>query len=314
MLVTFLGTLFLEIAFAVLLGILLSFALYIMRTSAPRVHHVLPDKNFKHFLYQPEKPSCPQLAVIDILGDLYFGAVNHVEEIILKHFEQHPDQRFLLIRMHNVNHCDFSGIHMLENVVKICRDRDGDVYMVRVSIPVKRLMDSTGFTDFLGEDRYLSEEEAIGFLFHHVLDPATCIYECPIRAFKECQNLPKHFYPQAISFYEAGLVDQQCETINPFDLKEMIKGGLDSPLIFDVREPREFRKGRIPQARLKPLPLLLSDISDIPVDQSVVFVCRSGRRSRLAAHILKERGCKKVLVLSGGMLAWESCGLLEAVD
>jgi rhodanese-related sulfurtransferase len=65
---------------------------------------------------------------------------------------------------------------------------------------------------------------------------------------------------------------------------------------------------------LKPLPLLLSDISDIPVDQSVVFVCRSGRRSRLAAHILKERGCKKVLVLSGGMLAWESCGLLEAVD
>ena len=35
MLVTFLGTMFLEIEFAVLLGIMFSFARYIMRTSAP---------------------------------------------------------------------------------------------------------------------------------------------------------------------------------------------------------------------------------------------------------------------------------------
>jgi SulP family sulfate permease len=284
-----------------------------MRTSAPRVHHVLPDKSFKHFVYQPDKPACPQLAVIDILGDLYFGAVNHVEETILGHFEQNPDQKFLLIRMHNVNHCDFSGIHMLENVVNVCRDRAGDVFMVRVSYQVNRLMESTGFIDFLGEDHYLSEEEAIGYLFHHVLDAATCIYECPYRAFKECQNLPKHFYPQAISFYESKMLDRPFETIEPHQLREMM-AGLEKPLLFDVREPREFKKGRIPQASLKPLPTLLSDLSDIPQDQLVIFVCRSGRRSRLAAHVLEERGCKKVLILKGGMLAWESAGLLAAID
>jgi SulP family sulfate permease len=90
--------------------------------------------------------------------------------------------------------------------------------------------------------------------------------------------------------------------------------GLEKPLLFDVREPREFKKGRIPQASLKPLPTLLSDLSDIPQDQLVIFVCRSGRRSRLAAHVLEERGCKKVLILKGGMLAWESAGLLAAID
>ncbi|NIP23143.1 MAG: SulP family inorganic anion transporter, partial [Phycisphaerae bacterium] len=183
MLVTFLGTLFLEIAFAVLLGIMLSFALYIMRTSAPRVQNVVPDEDFKHFLYQPEKPTCPQLGVIDILGDLYFGAVNHVEETILEHLEKYKEQRFLLIRMHNVNHCDFSGIHMLENVVKVCRDKGGDVFMVRVSYPVRKLMESTNFIEFLGENHFLIEEEAIGHMFHKVLDPAVCIYECPFRVF-----------------------------------------------------------------------------------------------------------------------------------
>lgn len=314
MLVTFLGTLFLAIEFAVLVGILLSFALYIMRTSTPRVHHVLPDESFKHFLYQPDKPSCPQLAVVDILGDLYFGAVNHVEETILSQFEQNPEQRFLLIRMHNVNHCDFSGIHMLENVVKYCRDMAGDVFMVRVSYQVEHLMETTGFNEFLGQDHYLSEEEAIGYIFHHVLDPATCIYECPYRAFKECQNLPKHFYPHAIAFYESKLLDRPFATIDPQQLRELMAGGLEKPLIYDVREPREFKKGRIPQAALKPLPMLLTDLSDIPTDRQVIFVCRTGRRSRLAAHVLEQRGCKQVLILKGGMLAWESAGLLEAVE
>ena len=57
MVVTFLGTLFLNLETAVLLGIILSFALYVMRTSTPRVHAVLPDESFRHFYYQPE-PRC----------------------------------------------------------------------------------------------------------------------------------------------------------------------------------------------------------------------------------------------------------------
>ena len=94
MFITLAGTLFLEIEFAVLIGLLFSFALYIMRTSTPRVQAVLPDADFKHFTYQPENPPCPQLAVIEIQGDLYFGAVNHVEETIMAYLEQHPEQRF----------------------------------------------------------------------------------------------------------------------------------------------------------------------------------------------------------------------------
>ncbi len=43
MLVTFFGTIFLPIQFAVLSGILMSLAYYILKTSSPRVHEVLPD-------------------------------------------------------------------------------------------------------------------------------------------------------------------------------------------------------------------------------------------------------------------------------
>jgi SulP family sulfate permease len=82
MLVTLLGTLFLRLDFAVLTGILLSFAIYIKNTSVPRVLPVVPDENFRHLSHQPGRPLCPQLAIFDILGDLHFGAVNHVEDSI----------------------------------------------------------------------------------------------------------------------------------------------------------------------------------------------------------------------------------------
>jgi SulP family sulfate permease len=209
MLVTFLATLFSELSFAILFGILLSFALYIIRTSTPRVRQVVPDKEFTHFAHQPQQPACPQLGVIDIMGDLYFGAVKHVEEAIFQHIEEQPDQRFLLIRMHNVNHCDFSGIHMLESVVHTFRERGGDVFMVRVDSRVDRVMNTTGFTDTLGSQHFLSSDRAIDYLFHHVLDPAFCIYECPFRVFKECQNLPKQLFMAEIPDLEDDAVFEE---------------------------------------------------------------------------------------------------------
>ncbi|MFO7536611.1 MAG: SulP family inorganic anion transporter, partial [Chloroflexota bacterium] len=190
MLFTLLGTVFLSIEFAILAGILLSFSAYILKTSAPRVVAVLPDKNFKHLTQQPGRDPCPQLAILEIKGDLYFGAVTHVEEEILAYAENNPSQRFLLIRMSRVNHCDFSGIHMLENVVRTYRDKGGDVFLVRVADPIQQLMEATGCHQYIGEKNILSEDEAISHIFRHVLDPAICIYECPVRAFKECQNLP----------------------------------------------------------------------------------------------------------------------------
>ena len=125
-----------------------------MRTSTPRVHAVLPDESFRHFYYQPERDACPQVAIIEILGGLYFGAVSHVEEFIADYTLKNPAHRFLLLRMHNVNHCDFSGIHMLENIVQGYRARGGDVFLVRVNPRVRHLMQTTEFEDYLGSANF----------------------------------------------------------------------------------------------------------------------------------------------------------------
>jgi SulP family sulfate permease len=216
--------------------------------------------------------------------------------------------------MHNVNHCDFSGVHMLENLVRVCRDRGGEVFIVRANKRVSRLFKSTGFSHHLGDSCFLAEDEAISYLFYRVLDPAICIYECPVRAFKECQNLPKRInindIPLLHEIPKGSVID-----IPPRQLWEQLHNGSEKkPLVVDVREPREFRQGHLPEARLEPLSHILAEGVRFPHDREIVFVCRSGRRSRRAAYALRQMGIFNVAILQGGMLAWEAAGLLEAVD
>lgn len=314
MMVTFLGTLFLHIETAVLIGILLSFMRYVMRTSTPRVQAVVPDETYKHFGYDPQQQDCPQLGVIEILGSLYFGAVNYVEDFILDYAAKHPEQRYLLIRMHNVNNCDFSGIHMLENIIQIYRERGGDVFLVRATHRVRQSMERAGFDANLGRDHYLDEDEAISYLFYHVLDPAMCIYECPVRVFKECQNLPKRL--DLIGILPETRELPEVDTISPGELWTQLHREADEPAakIIDVREPREFRRGHIAEARSLPLPLVPSLNTELDHDQPIVLVCRTSRRSRRAACTLVNDGFTNVKVLDGGMVSWEAAGLLEAID
>jgi SulP family sulfate permease len=311
MIVTFLGTLFLHLEFAVLAGIFLSFAVYIMKTSVPRVAPVVPDQNFKHFVHQADKPYCPQLGLLDIQGDLYFGAVNHVEKVILQHASVHSTQRYLLLRMHNVNQCDFSGIHMLESVVKTYRDRGGDVYFVRVRDSVLDLMKTTGFYDHLGSDHFLDEDTALEYLFYRVLDPSICIYESDVRVFRECQKLARPDYAVEIPLID--IPAQNVKEIRSDHLWERLHQK-EPLLVIDVREPREYRNGHIPEAQLIPLPRLLSNSDELPPDKPIVLVCQSGRRSTRAAQFLMSKGCQNVQVLQGGMLEWRTQGLLKAVE
>ena len=311
MVTTLIATLLLPLEYAVLLGIVMSLGRYILRTSSPQVLPVVPDESYKHLVYQPDKPECPQLAVIEVRGDLYFGAVDHVERWILAHMRQHPEQIYLLLRMQNVQVIDISGIHMLEFLLATYREVGGDMYLVKVRGPVYDRMKNLGFVARLGRDHFLEEDEAISHLFYHVLDPAICIYECDVRVFAECQNLPRP--TEHLPVPRTTAVTTDFPTISPIELYRALHGE-NPPLVVDVREPREFRRSHIPQAVNVPLSRILESHNQLPKDRLLVLVGRTERRARRAAAILKDMGFENLSLLEGGMLAWENADLLTAVE
>ncbi len=312
MVITLIFSLLLPLEYAVLTGILLSLGHYILRTSLPKVLPVLPDKDFKHLSHQPGKPQCPQLTVIEVQGDLYFGAVNHVEAAILENKRQHPEQRYLLLRMQNVQVIDISGIHMLEALIDAYRSNGGDLFLVKARPYVLKQMKRLGFLDRLGADHLLEEDEAIAHIFYQVLDPAICIYECDVRVFAECQNLPRPTaYQKFPSLAKLARLDMPIFTVDA--LYQALRQP-NPPLMVDIREPREFQRSHIPQAVNIPLSKLLNNQRPLPHEQPIVLVCRTSRRSRRAAYHLQQQGYKNIYLLDGGMMAWENAHLLTAVD
>ncbi len=82
----------------------------------------------------------------------------------------------------------------------------------------------------------------------------------------------------------------------------------DGALLLDVRELQEWRAGHAPKARHRGLGQLPDHLAELPTDTQIVTVCRSGRRSALAAKLLTRHGYTATN-LTGGMNAWAAAGL-----
>ncbi len=310
---TFLATLLLPLEFAVLAGMLVSFARYLIKTSTPGVYPVVPDENFRHFVHVEDSPVCPQLGVMNIEGSLYFGAVNHVEEAIRANQEENPRQKFLLLRMYMVDHCDVSGIHMLEGMVRRYRKLGGDVYMEGVRPRVLHMIHLYGFDRVIGSKNLLLAEDAISHLFHKVLHPGFCVYECRQRVFAECQALPKDDHAADFQFITES-PDHEVDQLAPTVLKLLMDNPDEKILLVDVREKGEFRNWHIKGSRHLPLRNLGEEGPELPPGYSLVFVSRIGRRSELAVQIMQDLGHLRAFNLKGGILAWEAAGFPIAVE
>lgn len=81
--------------------------------------------------------------------------------------------------------------------------------------------------------------------------------------------------------------------------------------VLDVREPKEFEGGRLPNAIHIPLSQLASRGSELAklAGKPLVVYCDRGTRSRLAAGKLDKLGFKDLYSLVGGFRAWKSAGL-----
>lgn len=85
------------------------------------------------------------------------------------------------------------------------------------------------------------------------------------------------------------------------DLGEIVgRGGL----ILDVREEAEFAFGHIEGAKSIPMGELPTRMDELDKDQEVYVICRTGKRSDLAAQKLAVNGFTKVFNVLPGMTAW----------
>jgi rhodanese-related sulfurtransferase len=79
--------------------------------------------------------------------------------------------------------------------------------------------------------------------------------------------------------------------------------------VIDVRQMHEIATGTVPKAEALPLHTLPAKVRELPRDQKLVLVCRSGARSAQACLFLQQNGFSNVYNLRGGMMGWMQNGL-----
>lgn len=185
--VTFLATLFLELEFAIYVGVMLSLVVYLNRTSKPNIVTLAPDPTaYRHRLTNIMRKSlveCPQLKIIRIDGSLFFGAVSYVQ----KKLQDIPEQHVLVI-CSGINFIDVAGAEMLAHEAKRRRETGGGLYFSNIKLRARHIFERGGYLKTINPERIFEiKTDAIKAIFIE-LDKPTCEH-CQARIFEECHTI-----------------------------------------------------------------------------------------------------------------------------
>jgi rhodanese-related sulfurtransferase len=93
--------------------------------------------------------------------------------------------------------------------------------------------------------------------------------------------------------------------LSPAEAAELLEAGAEA---IDVRRDYEWDAGRIGGARHVEVNDLTANADSIPRDRPVLFYCRSGNRSGMAAEAFRQAGFD-AFHIDGGLVAWVEAGL-----
>ncbi len=188
---TFLATLFLELEFAIYLGVILSLVLFLAKTSTPRIPTLSfdegPDAPKRKLINIKQKPvkQCPQVKIIRIDMSIYFGSVNHIQNRIAKIVENEHIYHILIVAT-GINFIDLAGAEAMIAENNSLKQHGGGLYFVGLKSNVYEFAAKSGFIKHIGNTHFFDSKPAAIAHIYKKLDKDICV-KCNALIFKECQ-------------------------------------------------------------------------------------------------------------------------------
>ena len=195
--VTALATITLRMEVAILLGTLLSLFAFLLRTAKPAMRTMGFDQSReprRFVVIEPQTqalPECPQLKLLRMEGEVYFGATPHVAENLRQLRQAPAAPSHLLVMSKSMNFIDYAGAQLWQRELKERRAMGGDLYFHRPRSEVLALWQRIGFLQELGQDNIFEDKRSAIAAIVPKLNGVTCA-QCRARVFEECSQRPGH--------------------------------------------------------------------------------------------------------------------------
>jgi sulfate permease, SulP family len=186
--VTALSAVFISVEFCILIGVFLSFVLYVPRAAGTHLTEftLTPEGIVRERV--PADAPCDRLLLYNLEGELFFGSANTLEEQLGSiEARANRETRIVILRVKRARNADAVCLRLLESTIKHLERRGVTVLLCGVRRDLLQVLRSTGLESHLGPERIFPEAaslmsstlDAIRHAYR-VLDGSVCT-ACPRR-------------------------------------------------------------------------------------------------------------------------------------
>ncbi|WP_260293972.1 SulP family inorganic anion transporter [Sedimenticola hydrogenitrophicus] len=189
-LVTFFSTLFLELEFAIYIGVLLSLVIFLANTSKPKITLLAPDLTQKSRVFTDieTKPlqECRQLKVVRVDRSIYFGSVSYLQ-LKLQTIEARYGVKHILLIASRINYIDMAGAELLTQEAKRLKAAGGGLYIYGLKDELWQFLAEGGYLRSIGAQYFFDNKSDAISAIYRKLDRQVC-RQCVNPIFIECQR------------------------------------------------------------------------------------------------------------------------------
>ena len=172
---TLLATLALGVETGLVVGVGVSLALYLCRTSRPHIAIVGLVPGTEHFrnVLRHEVLVSPRLVSLRVDESLYFANARTLEDRINDTVAAHPELQHVVLQCTAINDIDASALESLEAIEHRLRDAGVTLHLSEVKGPVMDRLQTTDFLQRLSGRVFLTHYQAVAALTPELLASAT---------------------------------------------------------------------------------------------------------------------------------------------
>ena len=155
--ITLIATLTIQLEFAILVGVLASFFVYLQRTTRPRVTRITIDtpEASGRVPANPSTDGDAAPSAIDILridGSLFFGATDHVRDRLDAARAEHPLVKHVLLILTGANFIDVAGAELLAEHANALRQQGATLWLAHLRPSVRDVLERGGYMQAIGAE------------------------------------------------------------------------------------------------------------------------------------------------------------------
>ena len=154
LLTTFVTALLAPLDFAILLGVGLSIVLFLRKASMPQLtEYSFNDDGQLDELDELGHRNNPQISIIHVEGELFFGAADLFRDQIRRVCAD-TSLRVVILRLKNAHNLDATSVMALAELIKYLRETDRHLVISGASRDVYRVCRNSGLLELLGRDNF----------------------------------------------------------------------------------------------------------------------------------------------------------------